>query len=265
MAESTIKSGRKKPFVVLYREVAQDERLSLEARGLFAVMASLPEDWSYTVSGLAKVAGCSKYKVRLLLSEMEDVGYLVRQQSHGGGGKFSGNVYALQDEAPNRCPQTRTTVETENAPLSENAVNGKNRQRKMPSTADFDTTKELSCVDSNYNTSPLPPTGKARKRRIKTEADHLPDLFERFWRAYPRHDSRQAAIKAWDKLKPDQQLLHEIAQGLNRAKASELWQRGIGVPYASTWLNNARWLDEYPATKTAEAAPTAPAAETGWD
>lgn len=264
MAESTIKSGRRKPFVVLYREVAQDERLSLEARGLFAVMASLPEDWSYTVSGLAKVAKCSKYKLRLLLTEMEDVGYLIRQQSHDGGGKFGGNVYVLQDEAPNRCPQTRTTVDAENTPLSENAVNGKKRQRKMPSTAESNTTEELS-AGSNYTNPPLPPTGKARGRRIKTEADHLPELFERFWRAYPRHDSRQAAIKAWDKLKPDQQLLHQIAQGLNRAKASELWQRGIGVPYASTWLNNARWLDEYPAAQTAETAPTVPAPETGWD
>lgn len=264
MAESTIKSGRKKPFVVLYREVAQDERLSLEARGLFAVMASLPEDWSYTVSGLAKVAGCSKYKVRLLLSEMEDVGYLVRQQAHGGGGKFAGNVYCLQDEAPHRCPGTPTTVGSENQPLSENTVNGENRQRFFPLTESPTLTKEEYNITSNKH-PPLPPRGKAGGRAPKYEADHLPDLFERFWRAYPRHDSRQAAIKAWDKLKPDQQLLHEIAQGLNRAKASELWQRGIGVPYASTWLNNARWLDEYPATKTAEAAPTATAAETGWD
>lgn len=264
MAESTIKSGRRKPFVVLYREVAQDGRLSLEARGLFAVMASLPEDWSYTVSGLAKVSGCSKYKLRLLLTEMEDVGYLIRQQSHGGGGKFGGNVYVLQDEAPNRCPQTRTTVDAKKTPLSENAVNGKNRQREMPSTAESNTTKDLF-AGNNYSNPPLPPTGKARGRRIKTEADHLPELFERFWRAYPRHDSRQAAIKAWDKLKPDQQLLHQIAQGLNRAKASELWQRGIGVPYASTWLNNARWEDEYKPAAPAGAPAAPPATETGWD
>ena len=44
MEDGTIRSGRRKPFVVLYREVARDKRLSLAARGLFAVMVSLPED-----------------------------------------------------------------------------------------------------------------------------------------------------------------------------------------------------------------------------
>ena len=98
MEDGTIRSGRRKPFVVLYREVAQDGRLSLAARGLFAVMASLPEDWSYTVAGLARVAQCSKYRVRLMLEELEKVGYLVRAQSHGDGGKFGPNTYILQDE-----------------------------------------------------------------------------------------------------------------------------------------------------------------------
>lgn len=52
MSESSVRSGRKKGYVVLFREVAQDDRLSLEARGLFALIVSLPDDWEYTVSGL---------------------------------------------------------------------------------------------------------------------------------------------------------------------------------------------------------------------
>ena len=35
-----------------------------------------------------------------------------------------------------------------------------------------------------------------------------------------------------------------MALGLKRAMKSEEWQRGIGIPYASTWLNNRRWADE---------------------
>lgn len=58
MGESSVRSGRKKGYVVLFREVAQDDRLSLEARGLFALIVSLPDDWEYTVSGLAVKAGC---------------------------------------------------------------------------------------------------------------------------------------------------------------------------------------------------------------
>lgn len=269
MAESTIKSGRRKPFVVLYREVARDQRLSLEARGLFLVMCSLPEDWQYTVSGLGTVAGCNKHKIRRLLQELEEVGYLVRQQSHSGGGKFAGNVYVLQDEAPShRCPETGTTVEDENAPLSLNAVDGENRQREKPLTAKVDTTKERLIQKKDNNITPLPPKGAAkakRTRRIKSQPDHRPDVFERFWQRYPRHDNRQAAIRAWDNLRPDDDLLRKMGHGLAHALNSDLWQRGIGIPYPATWLNNARWEDEYKPAAPAGAPAAPPAPETGWD
>lgn len=115
--EKKIKSGRTKGFVVLFRSAAQDERLSLEARGLFALMVSLPENWSYTVAGLAKKAGCGREKARRLLKELQTVGYLVREQSHDGGGKFSGSVYVLQDEAP--LPENPSNGETKTSPLPE--------------------------------------------------------------------------------------------------------------------------------------------------
>ena len=86
MSESQIKSGRKKGFVVLFRSAAQDNRLSLEARGLFALMISLPENWEYSVTGLAKKAGCGREKARRLLRELQTVGYLAREQSHDAGG-----------------------------------------------------------------------------------------------------------------------------------------------------------------------------------
>lgn len=30
---------------------------------------------------------------------------------------------------------------------------------------------------------------------------------------------------------------------LQKLMATETWQRGIGIPYASTFLNGRRWLD----------------------
>lgn len=62
---------RTKPFVMVYREVAQDGRLSLEARGLFMRMTSLPDSWRYTVAGLAKMAGCGRDRLRRMLEELE--------------------------------------------------------------------------------------------------------------------------------------------------------------------------------------------------
>ena len=50
-------------------------------------------------------------------------------------------------------------------------------------------------------------------------------------------------MKAWDKLQPDDALIAEMGRALKAQIASETWMQGIGIPYAKTWLNNARWKD----------------------
>ena len=133
----TLKKSRWKASVVVYNEVAQDRRLSLESRGLWLLMMALPDDWEFNVGGLAKVAGCGKDRVRRLLEELEKVGYLAREQSHNACGKFGKNTYILQDIAPpqptgegqetHRCPKTPSTANpsTEN-PLTENPTQKNN-------------------------------------------------------------------------------------------------------------------------------------------
>ena len=151
--ENKIKSGRKKGFVVLFRSAAQDDRLSLEARGLFALMVSLPENWSYTVAGLAKKAGCGREKARRLLQELQTVGYLVREQSHDGGGKFSGSVYVLQDEAP--LPENPSNGETKTSPLPEKPTTAEPSTENAP-----EKNKELKTPEEKE-----PPKAPQRGRR----------------------------------------------------------------------------------------------------
>ena len=116
MAENIFRGCKRKGFTTVYRTVAQDKRLSLKARGLFLLMQSLPDDWSYTISGLAAVAGTGKDQIRAGLKELLNVGYLIMEQAHDEGGKFSGNVYILQEEAP--LSENPTTVKKPAPPLS---------------------------------------------------------------------------------------------------------------------------------------------------
>lgn len=76
-----------------------------------------------------------------------------------------------------------------------------------------------------------------------------PERFEKFWAFYRqnvRGEAREKAVKAWDKLKADDDLLDQMGQALLRQMATEEWRRGIGVPYASSWLNGRRWEDTPP-------------------
>lgn len=136
MSDSVFKCGRRKGFTTVYRDVAQDERLSLKARGLFLLMQSLPDDWNYTVAGLAKKAGVGKDQIRSGLKELLDVGYLVKEQTHNEAGKFAGNVYILQEEAPPLSGNPTTENPSTVFPLTENPTehnkDKKNKEKKNP-------------------------------------------------------------------------------------------------------------------------------------
>ena len=116
MNDAIFKGGRRRGFTTVYREVAQDRRLSLKARGLFLLLQSLPETWQYTISGLATLAGTGKDQIRSGLAELLKVGYLVKEQAHDEGGKFAGNIFVLQEEAP--LSENPTTVYEQTVPLS---------------------------------------------------------------------------------------------------------------------------------------------------
>lgn len=221
-----IYKGHRKGYAIVYRTVAQDTRLSLRTRGLFLLMQSLPEDWIYTVAGLAKVAGTGKDQVRAGLKELMETGYLIKEQAHDDGGKFAGNVYVLQEESP--LSENPTTVEKTASPLSEKPSTGK------PSTV-FPTVQNNNIQSNNIHNPPIAPKG----------AD-LWLLFDRFWRAYPKKKGKESARRAWRKLAPDMALCRVMAKALDRQRQSGDWQREGGqfIPYPATWLNGRRWEDE---------------------
>lgn len=158
MSDAIFKGGRRRGFTTVYREVAQDRRLSLKARGLFLLLQSLPETWQYTISGLATLAGTGKDQIRSGLAELLEVGYLVKEQAHDEGGKFSGNIFVLQEEAP--LSGNPTTVYDQTVPLSGKPIPEKPSTGK-PSTENPTLIKEESKRKRNK-------TPKAPKRGLKT-------------------------------------------------------------------------------------------------
>lgn len=70
--------------------------------------------------------------------------------------------------------------------------------------------------------------------------------FDRFWSVYPKKINKEAARKAWLKIKDSDSLVETMIQSLEKAKASRDWQKEQGkfIPHPATWLNNKRWEDE---------------------
>ena len=226
MADTFRRVLRDKPFVVVDNSTMRNPGLSLKAKGLLVLCLSLPSDWSFSIRGLTGFCRDGKDAVESALQELERAGHLRRSKipSHKEDGTFGGTEYVFfevpdsADASP--CPGKPDTVkpDTENPPQQKKDITKK------------DITK--------------PPIAPQRGRRVKSVPKHEPEMFERFWSAYPRGEDRQGAVKEWDKLKPDMALMRTMSNALKTQAASDAWQRGIGIPYAVRWLRNRRWEDK---------------------
>ncbi len=74
----------------------------------------------------------------------------------------------------------------------------------------------------------------------------LPFGFPEFWASYPKKNAKLAAVKAWNKLKPDADLQGKLLAAIDAWKQTDQWKRDGGkyIPYPASWLNGQRWLDE---------------------
>lgn len=248
MADKKITVKRRHGFTMVPNS-AFDGSLPLSAIGLYSFMLSRPDDWEFSISGMATCLGVGRDAVRSALVKLEEAGFLIREQSHNAKGLFSGNVYVLYDERIPPLPENPTTDE----PLPENPTENQPLSGK-PST-DKPSTENPTQYNTRYtqegsNIPPIvPPQNEPKKgnKRGKTSTVPVwkPDRFEGLWKFYPQEGrkNRKAAVRAWDKLTPDDALIRRIGKALKVQMQSELWQKGVGIPYLSTYLNGERWTD----------------------
>lgn len=89
-------------------------------------------------------------------------------------------------------------------------------------------------------------TNTKEKEKRENDARAREERFERFWAAYPRHEAKQKALAAFEKLRPDEDMLTRMLQAIERQRASDQWREDGGrfIPHPTTWLNGRRWEDE---------------------
>ena len=120
----------------------RDKTISMKAKGILSVILSLPDDWNYSVRGLAKISRESESSIASGLRELEKAGYLVRKQSHTADGRMGNIEYIIYEEPRAPCIDFPNTdkPETEepgsDLPCSENEEerNTKERSTKKQNT-----------------------------------------------------------------------------------------------------------------------------------
>lgn len=96
--------------------------------------------------------------------------------------------------------------------------------------------------DSLIPDSLIPPNPRRRGHGVQ----EFPPGFEALWSLFPRKVAKDAAAKAFARLRPDDALQARIVAALRRQSTSVDWTKDGGrfVPHLATWLNGRRWEDE---------------------
>ena len=72
-----IRVNKTKDYTIMSNEHLRDKRLSLKAKGLMSEMLSLPEDWDYSIAGLAAINKEAQGAIESALKELKEAGYLI--------------------------------------------------------------------------------------------------------------------------------------------------------------------------------------------
>ena len=82
-------------YTVMSNHHLRNRALSLKAKGLLSQMLSLPEDWDYTLQGLARINRESIDAIRQAIRELEQAGYIQRSRERDEKGRLRGADYVI--------------------------------------------------------------------------------------------------------------------------------------------------------------------------
>lgn len=129
----------------------KDKRLSYKAKGLLSVILSLPDEWDYSLKGLAYISGDGVDSVRGGIRELEKYGYISRgDQTRDERGRMSANEYYVYEN-----PEDNPYFKPEKESVSENGVTKpKPTALENPTRSKSDNSTALeNPMRSNYDTS----------------------------------------------------------------------------------------------------------------
>ena len=152
-------------YTVMSNYHLRDMSLSLKAKGLLSLMLSLPENWDYTMKGLARICKDGIDSISGGIRELEAHGYLIRSRVRSANGQLGSIEYTIleQPKAPSPTqekPIRENPVQANpmlDAPIQENPAQlNKEESSNYPSKTDLSITQGSSPIPSS------PPTPREK-------------------------------------------------------------------------------------------------------
>ncbi|MTH79400.1 hypothetical protein [Paracoccus aestuariivivens] len=283
MRQRSRRQGR--AYAAIPNAAMRDERVSIEARGLLALLMTYADDWTFVVEHLQAITGVGRDKLRGMLKELEAAGYVVREVLRGDGGHLAGTEWVIVDDpeaaacgkeadphpqdvgeqdeidADSRPPENPSIGEDHRPP--ENQSIG--RPPEKP-TAGFSVPIRKT-KDKKKPPTPLAGAGQGgvgdfsddvRDAPAEAEQDAA-SSFDRFWAVYPGPVEREAARKAFNAVLASGEVEAEslIAAAVAYAGTRQV-ERGYPMKPAN-WLARGAWRELAKAGTAGKAMPASAA------
>ena len=225
----------KREYAVVPNAAMRDGALSIEARGMLALLMTYSDEWIFQRQHLMEVANIGRDRFQRIMRELIEAGYVNREPMRDLGGRVSGSTWVIND-APDREPENPAPGGTEGL---------KNRQPGLP-TAGFSGPIRRTILKKEKDK-------EERARGVPSEASALvtddgkaaqegkDEGFQQFMDAHPRPSNRGRSLELWRAEKGRGVEAARIVQAARRYRSE---MAGTGRQYAvpsDRWLEERRW------------------------
>lgn len=278
-----------KNYTILSNQIIQHESISLDAKAIYFYMASLPDNWDFSVERIAYCLNITEARSRKYINELIDFGLLQRVFYHNSMGNRK-SIYILYDLETMKNKFTdkeaidffhnlgNPTLGNRKVGYIYNKVikNKSNKQsidfeKKVSNETYFSQSHVQNeilhdCESENKTDSNLSPkpsenqtTSKRGRQGDLTLFESLPksngytEEFETFWILYRKHNAKHKAkaFEAYGKALKKGATHTQLLEALK--KQAEIWdiEKRISnyTPHCSTWLNSGTYNDDFEAIK----------------
>ena len=201
-------------FVRVKNRLINDERLSFEARGFLVFMLALPDDWNFSIKGLAFKSNLSSKTVMRLIKELKSAGYVAQRRVKGGHGYFSSYEWDIYETSELTDCGTSVKPNFRETELPSDGTSVSRNYRKRDHIQTNNTNKQINRTNDSLEQRELPikftPPTVDEVRDYCSERNNGidPEAFCDFYTSKgwkvgknPMKDWK-AAVRTWEKRRP---------------------------------------------------------------
>ena len=155
-----------KDYTVMSNHHLRDMSLSLKAKGLLSLMLSLPENWDYTMKGLAHICKDGIDSISGGIRELEAHGYLIRERVRNENGQLGSIEYTILEQPKQPAPIQEKPIRenpVQANPTLDTPVQEEPAQLNIDTSSNQKSKKDISITEIS---NPIPSSPPAPRERI---------------------------------------------------------------------------------------------------